>query len=127
MRFDRPGSRGLGFNPCTNPYICEQLASSRSLHVMEREKTISPSRWPAWLNAAALLVVSFIAIAALSLQVRPGSEVVAVAFPPWWSAQEVLLAAASANAAIVRMTALPALLVVRPDDHDGLTRLRQAG
>jgi hypothetical protein len=94
---------------------------------MERERTISSSRWPAWLNAAALLVASFIAIAALSLQVRPGSEVVAVAFPPWWSTQEVLLAAASANAAIVRMTALPALLVVRPDDHDGLTRLRRAG
>ena len=94
---------------------------------MERETTISPSRWPAWLNAAALLVASFIAIAALSLQVRPGSEVIAVAFPPWWSTQEVLQAAASANAAIVRMTALPALLVVRPDDHDGLTRLRAAG
>jgi hypothetical protein len=94
---------------------------------MEREEITSLSRWPAWLNAAALLVASFIAIAALSLQVRPGSEVVAVAFPPWWTAQEVLLAAASANAAIVRMTALPALLVVRPDDHDGLTRLREAG
>jgi len=94
---------------------------------MERETTISPSRWPAWLNAAALLVASFVAITALSLQVRPGSEVVAVAFPPWWSTEEVLLAAASANAAIVRMTALPALLVVRPDDHDGLTRLRAAG
>ena len=94
---------------------------------MERGKTISTSRWPAWLNAAALLIASFIVIAAMSLQVRPGSEVVAVAFPPWWSTQEVLLAAASANAAIVRMTALPALLVVRPDDHDGLTRLRKAG
>ncbi|MEO8319436.1 MAG: hypothetical protein ABJA75_23195 [Bradyrhizobium sp.] len=94
---------------------------------MERETTISSSRWPAWLNAAALLVASFVAIAALSLQVRPGSEVVAVAFPPWWSSQEVLQAAASANAAIVRMTALPALLVVRPDGHDGRTRLRAAG
>ena len=94
---------------------------------MDGNKTIRTSRWPAWLNAAALLVASFVAIAALSLQVRPGSEVVAVAFPPWWSDQEVLLAAASANAAIVRMTALPALLVVRPDDHDGLTRLRKAG
>jgi hypothetical protein len=94
---------------------------------MQREATSSPSRWPAWLNAAALLVASFVAIAALSLQVRPGSEVVAVAFPPWWSAQEALQATASANAAIVRMTALPALLVVRPDDHDGLTRLRAAG
>ncbi len=94
---------------------------------MEREATISPSRWPAWLNASALLIASFLAIAAMSLQVRPDSEVVAVAFPPWWSAREALLAAASANAAIVRMTALPALLVVRPDDHDGLTRLHKAG
>ena len=94
---------------------------------MDREKTISSKRWPAWLNASALLVASFIAVAALSLQVRPDSAVVAVAFPPWWSAREVLLAAASANAAIVRLTALPALLVVRPDNHDGLTKLRQAG
>jgi hypothetical protein len=31
---------------------------------MEREKNISPSRWPAWLNAAALLVASFVAIVA---------------------------------------------------------------
>lgn len=94
---------------------------------MQQGKTISMSRWPAWLNAAALLVASFVAIAALSLQVRPGAEVVAVAFPPWWSAQQVLLAAASANAAIVRLTAIPSLLIVRPDDHDGLVRLRGAG
>src|SRR5271165_7218853 len=94
---------------------------------MAPEKTISTSRWPAWLNAVALLAASFVAIAALSLQVRPGAEVVAVAFPPWWSARQVLLAAASANAAIVRVTAVPAILVVRPDDRDGLTRLRNAG
>jgi hypothetical protein len=94
---------------------------------MKRESTISTSRWPAWLNASALLVASWVAIAALSLQVRPGAEIVAVAFPPWWSAQQVFLAAASANATIVRMTALPTLLVVRPDDRNGLARLRQAG
>ena len=94
---------------------------------MERGKTISPSRWPAWLNAGALLVASWVAIAALSLQVRPDAEIVAVAFPPWWNVQEVFLATASANAAIVRMTALPSLLVVRPDDQDGLARLRKAG
>lgn len=94
---------------------------------MEQEKHIATPRWPAWLNAATLLVASFIAIAILSLQIRPGTEVVAVAFPPWWSAQQVFLAAASANAAIVRMTAIPAILVVRPDDRDGLTRLREAG
>jgi hypothetical protein len=74
-----------------------------------------------------LLVVSWIAIAGLSLQVRPGAEIVAVAFPPWWSARQVVLAAASADAAIVRTTAVPSLLVVRPDDHDGLARLRTAG
>ena len=85
---------------------------------MERGKTISASRWPAWLNAAALLAVSWVAIAALSLQVRPGAEIVAVAFPPWWDAQEVFIAAASANAAIVRVTTIPSLLVAR---------LRQAG
>lgn len=94
---------------------------------MERESTISASRWPAWLNATALLVASWLAIAILSLQVRPGAEIVAVVFPPWWSTQEVFHAAASANAAIVRVTALPSLLVVRPDDRNGLARLRQAG
>ena len=94
---------------------------------MDQTRDIGSLRWPAWLNAAALLVASWIAIAALSLQVRPGSEVVAVVFPPWWSAQQVFRAAASANAAIVRMTAIPAVLVVRPDDQAGLTRLREAG
>jgi hypothetical protein len=91
---------------------------------MDRETSSSA---PAWLSAAAFLVLSWIALAALSLQVRPGAEVVAVAFPPWWSVQQVFQAAASAEAAIVRSTALPAILVVRPDDLDGLTRLRQAG
>jgi hypothetical protein len=88
---------------------------------------MSTSRWSDWLNASALLIASAIAMAALSFQVRTGTEVVAVAFPPWWSSRQVLLAAASANAAIVRITALPAVLVVRPDDRDGLTQLRKAG
>ena len=82
---------------------------------MERGKTIPTSRWPDWLNAAGLLAASWIAIAALSLQARPGAEVVAVAFPPWWGAQQAMVAAGSAGAAIVRMTAVPSLLVVRPD------------
>jgi hypothetical protein len=38
-----------------------------------------------------------------------------------------MTAAASAGAAIVRMTAIPSLLVVRPDGQDGLARLRKAG
>ena len=94
---------------------------------MERGKTISTSRWPDWLNAALLLAARFIAVTVLSLQPRSGTEVVAVAFPPWWNAQQAVVAAASAGAAIVRMTAVPSLLVVRPDGHDGLTRLRGAG
>jgi hypothetical protein len=94
---------------------------------MERGKTISTSRWPDWLNAAGLLAASFVVVAAISLQARPGAEVVAVAFPPWWSTQQTIVAAASAGAAIVRMTAVPSLLVVRPDGQDGVTRLRQAG
>jgi hypothetical protein len=94
---------------------------------MERGRTIPATRWPNWLNAAALLIASWIAIAALSLQARTGAEVVAVAFPPWWSTQQVFLAAASANATIIRGTALSSLLVVRPDGRDGLARLHQAG
>lgn len=83
--------------------------------------------WPSWLNAAALLLASWTAIAALSLQVPAGAEIVAVAFPPWWSGHQSLSAASSANAAIVRLTAIPALLVVRPDGNDGLMQLRRAG
>jgi hypothetical protein len=94
---------------------------------METGRTTRRTRWPAWLNAAALLFTSWTLIAALTLKVPAGTELVAVAFPPWWSAQQVFLATASANAAIVRMTAVSALLVVRPDDNDGLTRLRKAG
>ena len=67
------------------------------------------------------------AVAALSLQVRPGVEVVAVAFPPWWTTQRIFAAAASADAAVVRTTAVAAILVVRPNEHEGVSRLRQAG
>lgn len=93
---------------------------------MERSGTITTG-WPAWLNAAGLLVISWIVIASMSLQARAGAEIVAVAFPPWWGSQEAISAAASADAAIVRTTAIPALLVVRPLEHDGLARLRHAG
>ena len=74
-----------------------------------------------------LLLASWVTIAALSLQVPSGAEVVAVAFPMWWSTQQVMLGAASADASIVRTTAVPSLLVVRPGERDGLVRLRQAG
>ena len=45
-------------------------------------------RWPAWLNAVLLLIVSFIGIAALSFQAPPGTEVVAVAFTGWGDSQQ---------------------------------------
>jgi hypothetical protein len=94
---------------------------------MGRESSNSTCQWPAWLNAALLLLSSWIFIAALSFQIRADSEVVAVVFPPWWSAQQALEAAASANAAFVRTTAIPAILVVRPDDRAGVSRLHEAG
>ncbi|MET0676070.1 MAG: hypothetical protein ABW175_09750 [Bradyrhizobium sp.] len=74
-----------------------------------------------------MLAASFIGIAGLSLQARPGSEIVAVAFPVWWDTQQAISAAASANAAIVRVTAFPSLLVLRPDGAEGLSRLQAAG
>jgi len=94
---------------------------------MEQAGTIKTPGWPAWLNATLLLVVGWLAIASLSLQVSAGAEIVAVAFPPWWGPQQVFSATASADAAIVRATAIPTLLVVRPFQHDGIARLRQAG
>jgi hypothetical protein len=94
---------------------------------MERGNTIPTTRWPAWLNAAALLIAGWMAVAALSLQVPAGAEVVAVAFPIWWSTRQVMMGAASADASIVRTTAVPSLLVVRPGERDGMARLRQAG
>jgi hypothetical protein len=94
---------------------------------MERSQPVTTSRWPAWFNAAGLLIASFVGMAAMSLQVRPDAEIVAVAFPPWWSAQRIFTAAASANAAIVRITLIPSILVVQPDRSDGLARLRESG
>jgi hypothetical protein len=94
---------------------------------MEWASSHTSSRWPAWFNATALLLVSFFAVAALSLQARPGAEIVAVAFPPWWTTQDSFAAAALANAEIVRTTAIPAVLVVKPDIREGLIRLRKAG
>jgi hypothetical protein len=94
---------------------------------MASTRNIAASRWSDWSGAAALLLASFVAISALSLQVRPGAEIVAVAFPPWWTSKQIFEAAASADAAIVRTTALAAVLVVRPEGDEGLNRLRRAG
>lgn len=94
---------------------------------MGRTHVTISHRWLAWLNAMLLLIASFIGVAGLSLQARPGTEIVAVAFPVWWDSQQAFSAATSANAAIVRVTAVPSLLVVRPDGAEGLSRLHEAG
>jgi len=94
---------------------------------MDQARHIIAPRWPTWLNAAGLLLASFLAVAALTFHARPGIEVVAIAFPPWWNSQRVFEAIASADAAIVRTTAFSTIMVVRPDDHEGLARLRNAG
>ncbi|WP_291686975.1 hypothetical protein [Bradyrhizobium sp.] len=94
---------------------------------MEHSSSLRASRWSAWVGATGLLIASFVGMAALSLQVRPGAEIVAVAFPPWWSAQRIFAAAAAADAVIVRITAIPSILVVQPDRSDGLARLRESG
>ena len=84
-------------------------------------------RRPVWLNAGALLLVSWLMVAALSLAPRPDADVVAVVFPPWWDEGRALLTAASTGAAIIRSGALPTILVVQPADRDGRARLRRAG
>src|ERR1700722_6298592 len=62
---------------------------------MERVQDITASRWPVWVNATGLLIASFVGVAALSLQGRPGAEIEAVAFSTSWGAQPVFIAAAS--------------------------------
>jgi hypothetical protein len=94
---------------------------------MEQTRDTVTRHWPAWLNAAGLLLASVIAVAAFAFHARPGAEIVAVLFPPWWSSQQVFAAIASADAAVVRTTAVSTLMVVRPDDHEGMARLRNAG
>jgi len=84
-------------------------------------------RCSAWWSATGLLLASWMLLAGLSFQPRPGSEVIAVVFPPLWNWQQVFSAIASSDAAIVRTTALTTVVVVRPSGHDGLARLWQAG
>lgn len=85
------------------------------------------NRGAAWLKATLLLAASTVTLASLSMQVRPGTEIVAAIFPPWWSARHAILAIADANASLVRGGAIPAILIVKPASIDGLAKLRAAG
>jgi hypothetical protein len=81
----------------------------------------------AWLQAGSLLLVSSVVIAALSMQARSGADTVAAIFPPWWSAQQAMLATAAAGASVVRTGAIPAIMIVQPAQNGGLAKLRAAG
>lgn len=85
------------------------------------------SRRSAWLQAGSLLLVSSVVIAALSMQARSGADTVAAVFPPWWSAQQTMLAAATAEASVVRTGAISAIMIVQPARNGGLAKLRAAG
>jgi hypothetical protein len=82
---------------------------------------------PAWLFPFCLAAASVIGVALISLQVRPGADIVTVVFPPWWTPQQTFGAIAAAQAEPVSATALPSVLVVRPVGDNGLARLRDAG
>jgi hypothetical protein len=94
---------------------------------MEPGRQPKRSRWPQWLCPIALLLVSWVWIASLVVQVRPGDDVVAVVFPPWWGEGRSLAAVASARAAIVRTGGLSSIFIVQPAASGGLERLREAG
>jgi len=94
---------------------------------MERARQIDSHRWPHWLSPVALLLVSWVWIAALTFRVGPGDSAVAVIFPPWWTADRAFAAAAAAEASIVRVGAVGSVLVVQPSALNGLQRLYRAG
>lgn len=94
---------------------------------MEPERQPVRSRWPQWLCPIALLLVSWVWVAALVVQVQPDGDVVAVVFPPWWGADRSLAAVASAGAAIMRAGGLSSVIIVQPAAAEGLRRLREAG
>jgi|SRR5579871_6695955 len=94
---------------------------------MGHARPIESSRWPHWLCPVALLLVSWIWVAALTLRADPRNEVVAVIFPPWWSAERAMAAAAAGGASIIRAGGLNAILIAQPSAINGLERLRDAG
>jgi hypothetical protein len=94
---------------------------------MRRKSEAKSSTLSAWLPATALLASSWLAVAGIALRPADDADIAAVAFPPWWTAGRAMAAAAEAEAAIVRSTAVPSLLVVRVGDANGMARLRRAG
>jgi hypothetical protein len=94
---------------------------------MGHVRQIDSCRWPHWLGPVALLLVSWVWIAALTFRVGRGDDAVAVIFPPWWTADRAFAAAAEAEASIIRAGAFGSVLVVQPAALNGLQRLYRAG
>jgi hypothetical protein len=94
---------------------------------MGHARQIESFRWPHWLYPVALLLISWVWIAALTLRAGPSDNVVAVVFPPWWTTERAFAAAASAEASIVRVGGFASVLVVEPAATNGLERLYRAG
>jgi hypothetical protein len=94
---------------------------------MQPRQRPARSGWPQWPFPVALLLFSWMWVAALVMQTRPGDDVVAVIFPPWWNADRALSAVATAGAAIVRPGGISSIIVVKPVGPDGVKRLQDAG
>jgi len=103
--------------------VAHDLQGHRSI-----PRTPGSGTLPAVALAAAMLMGSVVATAALAI--APGADQaapVAALFPPWWTAEEAYVAAASTGGAIVRQGALPSLLVVQSAEPGFRGRLRAAG
>jgi hypothetical protein len=79
------------------------------------------SRLRAWSLAGALGGLSLMAALALSLQ-PPASGPVALVFPPWWSMMRSVVSAATIGS-VVRLGAVPFIVVVQPDRRGPRGRL----
>ena len=78
-----------------------------------------------WLPALALATLSTLMLPLLSP--RPGDQAVAAGvFPPWWASGAILAAAGEAGS-IVRLGAVPFIVVVRSESGDASQRLAAAG
>lgn len=79
--------------------------------------------------AAALVLVSSLALPFLAGAPADAATVAAI-FPPWWSASTALAAAAQATGpegAIVGLGNLPFIIILRPAPGEGHAPLRRAG
>jgi len=79
------------------------------------------------MKACVFLIFSSFMVAALATNVRSDAEAVAAVFPPWWSAERTIAAAAAAEASVIRTGALSTIIIVQPAREHGLGKLRTAG